>query len=118
MEAVAEEPSLDLDEEEIEQVAQMFFDTLAKATDKEIDVDITSDDAEEAGDEMADEMADEEPAMAMDDEEPAMYDEPANRSDEEETVAESEEVELDVVDDEKLTEAVLTRVIERLLKNK
>jgi hypothetical protein len=56
--------------------------------------------------------------MAMDDEEPAMYDEPANRSDEEETVAESEEVELDVVDDEKLTEAVLTRVIERLLKNK
>ena len=103
----AEEPSLDLDEEEIEQVAQMFFDTLAKATDKEIEVDITSDAAEEAGDEMADE----DPAMAHgDEEEPAMYDDAANRQD--------EEVELDVVDDEKLTEAVLTRVIERLLKNK
>ena len=131
-----EEPSLDLDEEEIEQVAQMFFDTLAKATGKEIDTEITSDadEMEDAADDMMDDeaamMADEDPAIEHDD--PAMYDDaPANREDEEtvaeaeetteeedETVAEAEEVEVDVVDDEALTEAVLARVIERLLKNK
>lgn len=114
-----EEPSLDLDEEEIEQVAQMFFDTLAKATGKEIDTEITSD-ADEMADEMedaAEDMMDDEAAM-MADEDPAMYDDaPANREDEE-AVAEAEEVEVDVVDDEALTEAVLARVIERLLKNK
>jgi hypothetical protein len=119
---MGEEPSLDLDEEEIEQVAQMFFDTLAKATGKEIDTEITSDEEEVAMDDDA--AMDAEPAM--DDEEPAMYDDaPANREDEEtteeetvaeETVAEETEVEVDVVDDESLTEAVLARVIERLLK--
>jgi hypothetical protein len=122
---MGEEPSLDLDEEEIEQVAQMFFDTLAKATGKEIDTEITSDEEEMDMDEdpaMAHDdpaMAHDDPAMAHDD--PAMYDDkPANREDEEtteeETVAEETEVEVDVVDDESLTEAVLARVIERLLK--
>ena len=76
-----------------------------------------------------------EPAMA---DEPAMYD-PMNREDEEELhergdeaaakrdeddedekhdrkAKKNEELELDVIDDEALTEAVLARVVERLLK--
>jgi hypothetical protein len=113
MDAEMEEPSLDLDEDQVEQIAQVFFDTLSQVTDGEVEFEVTSSEddmgEEEAAEDMMDDaaMMDDEPAM-MDEEPPAMYEESQDQ----------ELQEINVVDDEELTEAVLARVIERLLKNK
>lgn len=107
MEAPAEEPSLDLDEDQVEQIAQVFFDTLSQVTDGEVEFEVTS--SEEPADDAAldaEAMLDEEPPAMMDEEPPApaMYEESIEG--------------VEVVDDEELTESVLARVVERLLKNK
>ena len=72
--------------------------------------------AEEAGEDEVEMDAEEEPGMR----DPAMRD-PAMRDDEEPGMRDKrpmEGLDLEVIDDEELTEAVLQRVVERLLKRK
>jgi len=107
MGAEMEEPSLDLDEDQVEQIAQIFFDTLEQATDGQVEFEVSTSEDEADAEAPAEEMMDEEPAM-MD--EPVTDEDPAMRYEELEKI--------NVIDDEELTESVLARVIERLLKNK
>lgn len=107
MDAEMAEPSLDLDEDQVEQIAQIFFDTLEQATDGQVEFEVSTSEDESDAEAPAEEMMDEEPAM-MD--EPVTGEDPAMRYEELEKI--------NVIDDEELTESVLARVIERLLKNK
>jgi len=117
---MAEEPSLDLDEDQVEQIAQVFFDTLSQVTDGDVEFEVTSSDEPAEGDMDDDAAMMDDPAMAHGDEDPAMMDDPAMAHDPAmyEESQDQDLQEINVVDDEELTEAVLARVVERLLKNK
>ena len=96
----------DVDEEVVEDIVSAVVDAISNVTGVEASVEAGGEaamdaPAEEAGEEMGD-------AEVADEEEAAMRDYAANRDDDEELTVE-------VVDDEELTEAVLRRVVERLL---
>ena len=120
-EPAGDEPEMEMDaepeaspeeQEAVENIVQAVVDAISAETGVEIEVE-----GEAGGEEMEmdAEPAGEEPEMEMEldadaemrDEDPSMRD-AYNRSD--------EDLELEVVDDEALTEAVLARVVERLLK--
>ncbi len=113
MEAGEEAEASAEEAEAVERIVSAVVDAISDETGVEIEVEGEAGDEEamddmDAGMDAADELdddADDEMDSAMRDE-PAMRD-PANRAD--------EDLELEVVDDEALTEAVLKRVIERLL---
>jgi hypothetical protein len=123
-EAPADEMAMDAEEapagdmeDKVEDIVAAVVDAIADVTDVDIsmDADAEAPEAEDAeGDDEA-EPAMREPAMR----EPAMR-EPAMRDEEDEPGMRDkkymEGLELDVIDDEELTEAVLKRVVERLLK--
>ena len=106
-----EAPAGDM-EDKVEDIVAAVVDAIADVTDVDISMDADAD-APEAEDAEGDDEA--EPAMR----EPAMR-EPAMRDEEDEPGMRDkkymEGLELDVIDDEELTEAVLKRVVERLLK--
>jgi hypothetical protein len=123
-EPAGEEPEMEMDaepeaspeeQEAVENIVQAVVDAIAAETGVDIEVE-----GDAGGEEMEMEM-DAEPAgeegmeadAEMRDEDPSMRD-AYNRTDEEETTDEA--LELEVIDDEALTEAVLARVVERLLK--
>ena len=115
-EAPAEEaPAGDM-EDKVEDIVSAVVDAIADVTDVDISMDAGG---EEAGEEEM-EMDDEEAAMR----DPAMRDKmPAMRDDDEDEPGmrdkkHMEGLDLEVIDDEELTEAVLKRVVERLLKRK
>ena len=132
-EAPAEEaPAGDM-EDKVEDIVSAVVDAIADVTDVDISMDAGG---EEAGEEEM-EADDEEAAMrdpamrdpAMRDKDPAMRDPamrdkmPAMRDDDEDEPGmrdkkHMEGLDLEVIDDEELTEAVLKRVVERLLKRK
>ena len=124
-EAPAEEaPAGDM-EDKVEDIVSAVVDAIADVTDVDISMDAGGEEAaEEAGEEEVEMDAEEEPGMrdpAMRD--PAMRDKmPAMRDDDEEPGMRDkrpmEGLDLEVIDDEELTEAVLNRVVERLLKRK
>ena len=126
-EPAGDEPEMEMDaepeaspeeQEAVENIVQAVVDAIAAETGVDIEVE-----GEAGGEEMEmdAEPAGEEPEMEMEldadaemrDEDPSMRD-AYNRTDEEDTTDEA--LELEVVDDEALTEAVLARVVERLLK--
>ena len=125
-EAPAEEaPAGDM-EDKVEDIVSAVVDAIADVTDVDISMDAGG---EEAGEEEMEMDAEEEPGMrdpAMRDpamRDPAMRDKmPAMRDDDEEPGMRDkrpmEGLDLEVIDDEELTEAVLNRVVERLLKRK
>ena len=103
MDAEAPAGEADVDEEVVEDIVSAVVDAISNVTGVEASVEAGEDagmeaPAEEAGEEMGD----------AGEEEAAMRDYAANRDDDEELTVE-------VVDDEELTEAVLQRVVERLL---
>lgn len=102
MEAEEGAPRLDLSAEQVEVLVQGIADTLSELTGEEVDVE-------------ADEEVDMDMDMEMDaevedlaDDDAAMRDAAYNRKD--------ETLDVEVIDDEDLTEAVLSRVVERLLR--
>ena len=119
-EAPAEEaPAGDM-EDKVEDIVSAVVDAIADVTDVDISMDAGGEEAGEEEMEMDDEeaamrdpamrdpaMRDDDPAMRDDDEEPGMRDK-----------KHMEGLDLEVIDDEELTEAVLKRVVERLLKRK
>ena len=123
-EPAGEEPEMEMDaepeaspeeQEAVENIVQAVVDAISAETGVEIEVEGDAG-GEEMEMEMEPEPAGEEGMEAdaeMRDEDPSMRD-AYNRTDEEDTTDEA--LELEVVDDEALTEAVLARVVERLLK--
>ena len=113
-EAPADEMAMDAEEapagdmeDKVEDIVAAVVDAIADVTDVDIsmDADAEAPEAEDAeGDDEA-EPAMREPAMRDEEDEPGMRDKKY-----------MEGLELDVIDDEELTEAVLKRVVERLLK--
>ena len=113
-EAPADEMAMDAEEapagdmeDKVEDIVAAVVDAIADVTDVDISMDADADapEAEDAeGDDEA-EPAMREPAMRDEEDEPGMRDKKY-----------MEGLELDVIDDEELTEAVLKRVVERLLK--
>ena len=110
------------EEAAVEKLVQVVVDALAEEV-PEMDIELEKDGEGEMEMEMG---ADDGDAAMMDD--PAGMDEPkmegirkpsSNKDDDEdEDKKANEELDLEVLDDEALTEAVLQRVVERLLKNK
>ena len=96
-------PELDLSSDQVETLVQGIADKLSDLTGEQIDVvadeDAGAEEIEVDAEVSLDDLADEDPA--------GRDDMPYNRDD--------EELNLEVVDDENLTEAVLKRVVERLL---
>ena len=118
-EAPAEEaPAGDM-EDTVEDIVAAVVDAISDVTDVDISMDAGEEAAAEepAGEEEMEMDAEEEPGMR----DPAMRD-PAMRDDDEEPGMRDkrpmEGLDLEVIDDEELTEAVLQRVVERLLKRK
>ena len=120
-EAPGEEMAMDAEEapagdmeDKVEDIVAAVVDAIADVTNVDISMDADAE-APEAEDAEGDDEA--EPAMR----EPAMR-EPAMRDEEDEPGMRDkkymEGLELDVIDDEELTEAVLKRVVERLLKRR
>ena len=103
-------------EAQVEDIVSAVVDALAQETGVDIEMEAGGDDDADEGDDEEAMMRDKEPMMrdkeAMmrdkDDEEAAMRD-PMMRE---------ESLDIEVIDDEQLTEAVLKRVVERLLKRK
>ena len=104
------EPEVPLSEEEAEALVSAIADAITTVTGQQVDSesDAGAEDLADAGEDLEAAGADLE---ALADEEAPMGAEPAyNRTD--------EEIGIDVIDDDQLTEAVLKRVVERLLSNK
>jgi len=104
------EPEVPLSEEEAEALVSAIADAITTVTGQQVDSesDADAEDLVDAGEDLEAAGADLE---ALADEEAPMGAEPAyNRTD--------EELGIDVIDDDQLTEAVLKRVVERLLSNK
>ena len=93
-------PALDLDAEQVEVLVQGIADKLSELTGEEVDVE--ADEEVDMDIEMDAEVED------LADDDAAMRDHAYNRKD--------EILDVDVIDDEDLTEAVLSRVVERLLR--
>ena len=108
-------------EAQVEDIVSAVVDALAQETGVDIEM-------EAGGDDDADEGDDEEAMMRdpmMRDKEPMMRDKEAmmrDKDDEEAAMRDpmmrEESLDIEVIDDEQLTEAVLKRVVERLLKRK
>jgi len=122
-EAPGEEMAMDAEEapagdmeDKVEDIVAAVVDAIADVTNVDISMDADAE-APEADDDEDDPAMRDEPAMR----EPAMR-EPAMRDEEDEPGMRDkkymEGLELDVIDDEELTEAVLKRVVERLLKRR
>ena len=101
----------DVDEEVVEDIVSAVVDAISNVTGVEASVEAGAEAAAEPAMDAPAEEAGEEMGDAGDEEEAAMRDYAANRDDDEELTVE-------VVDDEELTEAVLRRVVERLLAQK
>ena len=101
-------PEAEVDEEVVEDIVSAVVSAISDVTGVEASVEAEGGEGMEApaAEEPAEAPAEE---PAADDEEAAMRDYAANRDDDEELTVE-------VVDDEELTEAVLKRVVERLLR--
>jgi len=98
----------EVDEEVVEDIVSAVVSAISDVTGVEASVEAEGGEGAEAlGEPAAEEAPVEEPAA--EEEEPAMRNYAANRDDDEELTVE-------VVDDEELTEAVLKRVVERLLR--
>lgn len=97
---------VEMSEEEAEVLVQAIADAVSQVTGVEVDVE-SEEEAEALADDGADLEAAGEDLEALADEEAGMGDAAYNRTD--------ETIDLEVVDDEELTEAVLKRVVERLL---
>ena len=100
------EPEVPLSEEEAEALVSAIADAISNVTGQQVEAESDADladageDLEAAGEDL-EALADEEAGMGM----PHAY----NRTD--------EEIDVDLIDDESLTETVLQRVVERLLRN-
>ena len=113
MEAGAEEPSPE-EMEAVESIVSAVVDAISNETGVEIEVEGGAEEGEadeEGGDAEGEEME-----MGAEEEAPAEEEPPANRG--MPYNRKDEELNIDVLDDEALTEAVLHRVVERLLKRK
>ena len=100
MEVEEDAPALDLDAEQVEVLVQGIADKLSELTGEEVDVE--ADEEVDMDIEMDAEVED------LADDDAAMRDAAYNRKD--------ETLDVEVIDDEDLTEAVLSRVVERLLR--
>jgi len=103
------------EEEAVERIVTAVVDAIADETGVDIEVEGEAGEAEgememEMGEEPPEAVALEEPAAEEEEPAPAGRDMAYNRKD--------EELNIDMIDDEDLTEAVLKRVVERLLRRK
>jgi hypothetical protein len=105
-EAPAEEAPAGGLEDKVEDIVAAVVDAIADVTNVDISMEADAEDAEDSEDADDDDAEDaEDPAMRDEEDEPGMRD-----------MKPMEGLDLDVIDDEELTEAILKRVVERLSK--